>query len=430
MKNLAFILFLGAMLLGQSTYAQAPHAFKYQAVIRDASGAPIANSTVTLRVDIHRGSPTGPSVYQETNLIQTNSFGLLSRNVGEGQLNLFAAIDWSNGPYYLETLIDPNGNNSYSISGVSELVSVPTALYANAAAFSDSADISIHSLYSDTAYYAIEAEHARQAEVADSVRYEQDPVFGQSAASTISLADISDWNAHIVNDGDLDPSNELQTLGLVGDTLSLTGGGQVILPNDMDWIRGNGIVYNTTDFIGVGTNQPSSNLDVEGSFQFVDGNEKEGRFLRSDSLGNARWDTLKNPETFAVTTPNWSYSGTGQSEFSICSLTLTLTRKSLVVAYMNGHIRALVSSGSHFVAGILFDGEVLAQNGSGVYWDHNTGVFSNSTNTNNWIPCSLTRSKVFEPGTYTIRLVIGSYIQGSSFAFNGGSLRGHIIPFN
>lgn len=41
--------------------------------------------------------------------------------------------------------------------------------------------------------------------------------------------------------------------------------------------------------LGLGTLNPQAKVDVDGTFRYVDGNQKEGRILRSDALGNARW---------------------------------------------------------------------------------------------------------------------------------------------
>ena len=42
-----------------------------------------------------------------------------------------AGIDWANGPYFIKTETDPTGGTAYSISGTTELVSVPYALHSN-----------------------------------------------------------------------------------------------------------------------------------------------------------------------------------------------------------------------------------------------------------------------------------------------------------
>lgn len=55
---------------------------------------------------------------------------------------------------------------------------------------------------------------------------------------------------------------------------------------------------------GLGTATPSSTLDLVGSFQFVDGNEGAGKFLRSDLSGNANWYDLISTGTFTPTLTN------------------------------------------------------------------------------------------------------------------------------
>lgn len=47
-------------------------------------------------------------------------------------------------------------------------------------------------------------------------------------------------------------------------------------------IKGNGNV-------GIGTNSPSARLHLTSSFRYTDGNEGNGKFLRSDNNGNASW---------------------------------------------------------------------------------------------------------------------------------------------
>jgi hypothetical protein len=45
----------------------------------------------------------------------------------------FGKINWANGPYFIKTEIDPNGGSSYSITGTTQLLSVPYALHARTA---------------------------------------------------------------------------------------------------------------------------------------------------------------------------------------------------------------------------------------------------------------------------------------------------------
>ena len=122
--------------------AQAPEKFTYQAVVRNASNALVTNTLVGVRVSILQGSATGSGVYVETQMPSTNANGLITLNIGDGNavFGTFGSIDWSAGPYFLKTEIDPAGGNSYSVTSTQQLLSVPYALYAKEAGNSFSGD--------------------------------------------------------------------------------------------------------------------------------------------------------------------------------------------------------------------------------------------------------------------------------------------------
>ena len=114
-----------------SSLGQAPEAFKYQAVVRDAGGFILNNQAVGYRLAILQGSPSGGAVYTETFSPTTNDFGLVNLEIGTGiTTDDFTLIDWSNGPYFMETAADVTGGTNYIIMGTSQLMSVPYALYA------------------------------------------------------------------------------------------------------------------------------------------------------------------------------------------------------------------------------------------------------------------------------------------------------------
>ena len=115
--------------------AQAPEKFTYQAVVRNASNALVANAPVGMRVSILQGSATGSAIYSETHVATTNANGLVTLSIGGGnsQQGAFADIDWANGPFFLKTEIDLNGGTNYSITSTQQLMSVPYALYAKEA---------------------------------------------------------------------------------------------------------------------------------------------------------------------------------------------------------------------------------------------------------------------------------------------------------
>ena len=48
-----------------SLYAQAPQAFKYQSIIRNKQGNPMANQALSIKATVHEGAANGTIVYQE-----------------------------------------------------------------------------------------------------------------------------------------------------------------------------------------------------------------------------------------------------------------------------------------------------------------------------------------------------------------------------
>ncbi len=130
-----FILSFIVMAIAASVWAQAPQSMSYQAIIRNADNIPMTNAPVGMRVSIVQGTSAGVPVYMETHSATTNAEGLLSIEIGLGTVErgAFAAIDWSKGPFYIKTETDPYGGEDYTITGISQLMSVPFALYANSA---------------------------------------------------------------------------------------------------------------------------------------------------------------------------------------------------------------------------------------------------------------------------------------------------------
>ncbi|MES2837705.1 MAG: hypothetical protein V4667_09290 [Bacteroidota bacterium] len=112
--------------------AQAPNKISYQAVIRNGVGELVTNSVVGIRISILQGSALGTVSYSERQSPATNANGLISFEIGNGTIisGVFSAIDWANGPYFIKLETDVNGGTNYTISGTSQLLSVPFALYA------------------------------------------------------------------------------------------------------------------------------------------------------------------------------------------------------------------------------------------------------------------------------------------------------------
>ena len=129
LKKTAILIFL---LSFNVIFAQAPQKMSYQAIIRNASGGLVTNSQVGIKISILKGTITGNTVYVETQNTTTDVNGLVSVEIGGGSSvsGNFAAINWGNDSYFIKTETDPDGGSNYTITGTSQLLSVPYALYA------------------------------------------------------------------------------------------------------------------------------------------------------------------------------------------------------------------------------------------------------------------------------------------------------------
>mgnify|MGYP001002958349 CR=1 FL=1 len=181
---------IAAVLFTASVFAQSPQKMSYQAVIRNSSNALVTNTQIGMEINIRQGSPTGTVVYTETQTPTTNANGLVSIEIGGGAG--FSTINWANGPYFIETktaIVPPL--TTYTITGTSQLLTVPYAL------------------------------HAKTAETVTGTITETDPVFTGSQAANITATDITNLsNLSGVNTGDQDLSG-LATKTQLGDSIAL-----------------------------------------------------------------------------------------------------------------------------------------------------------------------------------------------------------------
>jgi uncharacterized protein (TIGR02145 family) len=128
MKNFLFI--LSVFIYSGTVFSQAPDKFSYQAVIRNSSGELVSNKQVSLKVSILHGSESGSVVFTQTLNPTTNANGLVSVEIGGGA---FSSINWEDNNYYIKTECDPAGGTNYTITGISQILSVPYALHAKTA---------------------------------------------------------------------------------------------------------------------------------------------------------------------------------------------------------------------------------------------------------------------------------------------------------
>ncbi|WEK34017.1 MAG: hypothetical protein P0Y53_16135 [Candidatus Pseudobacter hemicellulosilyticus] len=120
--------------MAATSQAQAPGMLNYQGVARNAVGNVISNKAITLRLSIREGSANGSIAYSETRSVTTNAFGLFNAQVGgtgaTAQTGTITGVNWASGSKFMQVEIDPNGGNSFTSIGTTQLLSVPYALFA------------------------------------------------------------------------------------------------------------------------------------------------------------------------------------------------------------------------------------------------------------------------------------------------------------
>ena len=222
MKNLYLLILL---FISVAASAQSPEKMSYQAVIRDANGAVLKNQSVSIQFSVLQTSISGTSVYQEDHKLTTNSNGLVSVYMGTGTVSSgdFSTIDWAEGPYFLQSEIDPTGGINYTISSTTELVSVPYAVYANKAEFADSLTGGVN---------------------------ETDPVFDVSVAKGITTNNTTYWN------NKLDSSSIQNFVDL---TTNQTVGGEKEFSSDVTLANSNSLRW-TSDDVRIEATTASDNM--------------------------------------------------------------------------------------------------------------------------------------------------------------------------
>ena len=196
MKKLYTI--LAAILLTATTFAQAPEKMSYQAVVRDGGDVLVTNQEVGMQISILQGSTTGTSVYTETQTPTTNINGLVTLEIGTGTtIDIFSDIDWSTGTYFIKTETDPIGGSSYTITGTSQLLSVPYALHAKTVT---QPSYNVNTFYAELGGYVIEintdGKHGLVAAMQDlgvSSWYEADDLLSNATNHDVNGAKFKDW---------------------------------------------------------------------------------------------------------------------------------------------------------------------------------------------------------------------------------------------
>jgi trimeric autotransporter adhesin len=248
-----------AVLLIAGLFAQSPEKMSYQAVIRNSSHQLVTNQTIGMQISILQGTISGTAMYIETHAPTTNANGLVSIEIGAGTVvsGDFETIDWTNGPYFIKTETDPTGGVVYTITGSSQLLSVPYALHAKTAETVTGSVIESDPVF--TVWDKSTGISITESQISDLDHFttadETDPVYSSSVAIGITATDTTSWNNKLDAETDGSVTNEIQVLSLSNDTIYLSNGGFVKISNSTWSINGNSSTSGT-NFLGTIDNVP------------------------------------------------------------------------------------------------------------------------------------------------------------------------------
>ena len=259
--------------------AQVPQKMSYQAVIRDASGNLVVSSSIGMEIVIINEDVPVP-VYAETHTATTNANGLVSVQLGSGTATFgtFSSIDWSTGNYSVQVGTDVTGGTSYDISGTSQFLSVPYAMYAGSAGGSLANGVAT----GNTPYWNGTSWVTNSSNIFNNGG---NVGIGQTnPTAQLELGDIYNAggkNLQIGDDtylSDVDVPNVLGVYGVQNSdraALKLGSTGPE--------------VWGLNNNFGIGNNNPTAKLDVAGNVKIADGTQGAGKVLTSDANGLATW---------------------------------------------------------------------------------------------------------------------------------------------
>ncbi len=112
-----------------------PPGINYQAVARDAKGAPLAHQNIQLKISLLAGDAAGKSVYEETHSVRTGELGMFSIVIGQGTSlsGDFTRVPWSEYQIWMELAVDETANGDYIPLSATRLMAVPYAFHAGTA---------------------------------------------------------------------------------------------------------------------------------------------------------------------------------------------------------------------------------------------------------------------------------------------------------
>ncbi len=328
-----------AVFLTVSAFAQSPEKMSYQAVIRNSSDQLVVNQSLGMQISILQGSTSGTTIYVETQTSTTNANGLVNIEIGSGT-NVsgdFTTINWANGPYFIKSEIDLTGSSNYTITGTSQLLSVPYALYAKSSGDSywtsnymgiDYGEGNV-GIGTDNPEYKLEVKDSVSTENRTFVNIENKDISTRSSAALeIKAGSQENYSVFRMHGDNYDYSwwgkhGQLKTVGdglIIEATKSDNSGGDIVFVNGSTGgsqnIKTINMKINGEGNVGIGTDDPEYKLEVKDSVSnenrtFVNIENKDIS-TRSSAALEIKAGSQENYSVFRMHGDNYDYSWWGK----------------------------------------------------------------------------------------------------------------------
>ena len=212
-----------------------------------------SNKDFNVRFTIYEKYPGGTNQFSETHATKTDDYGVFNLIIGQGNLisGDFTKIPWDLGTAHLQVEIDFDNNGAYKLTSLERFWSVPYAFVTkkSSSTSTDSAFNALNTKFNylknrdkDTvvgneggvSYKSLDSlNKVLVAKLAAFKAADKDTVIGnewQKITRNNDTLVLSDGGGKVTL-LDEDPKNEIQQISIAGDTISLSSGGFVKLPN-------------------------------------------------------------------------------------------------------------------------------------------------------------------------------------------------------